>query len=663
MYSDRSECFDDPPLKPLTEVFTLQQWFVVVVRVREVDVVLSAASIRVQGPGGSHNNAHSCKSRWEYAMQKPSVTSDHHFSYQPKLSAVAAALLLAGLFTVPFAAHAATKSNPVCPVETAYYDPGNGENIVVPPGFKVSVFAKGLNFPVGITFKGDKHRFQAYVLESGHGLPSACNDENSAVVGGLNSPTNPFTPDILVFDQDGNKVAGPLAKPTAPAVGLAAHGPSIGIAFEKGFEGGRLFVTDSNQAIRTPGAQNNSSRIVIVDPKSGAVTPFIAGLPTGDHPAEQLAFDDGWIYWSQGSTTNSGVVGRDNGGGANQHDIPCQMITLSKNVFDSGGGVTTSGYSDFGTTNPGGTVAAFSGATGKGICDGAILRAKLHVSNPKSTIEPVSWGYRNPYGIRFAPSNHALKGGLLVTENGEDERGARPVNNSPDRLTLAQQNRDGSPDYHGWPDRFGFLDSTQALYNPVGGPGDDNELAVVGKPVQPVLAFAPQPITAPLALEPADVAVVGLDFVPDSFVVGPVKKGAALISREGDFGFSKGNGDPEAGHDIELVNFSKPGETLQLQQTKFAFNSTGDQAFTDPGVHGINRPTDLKFGPDGCAYLVDYGAVRDFGQSDPATKFVADADAPLVQIPGTGVIWKICATGGGDRDHDRDDDHDHDHDK
>ena len=90
------------------------------------------------------------------------------------------------------------------------------------------------------------------------------------------------------------------------------------------------------------------------------------------------------------------------------------------------------------------------------------------------------------------------------------------------------------------------------------------------------------------------------------------------------------------------MNFSAPGVPLQLKQSRFAYNTTGDQAFTDPGVAGINRPTDLKFGPDGCAYLVDYGAVRDFGQSDPATKFKAAADAPLVQIPGTGVIWKIC---------------------
>jgi hypothetical protein len=164
--------------------------------------------------------------------------------------------------------------------------------------------------------------------------------------------------------------------------------------------------------------------------------------------------------------------------------------------------------------------------------------------------------------------------------------------------------------------------------------------------VKPVLAFPPQPITAPLALEPSDVAVVGLDFVPDSFVTGPVKRGAALVAREGDFGCSKANGDPEAGHDVELVNFSgqgrgKPDGPLQLQVQRFAHNTTFEQAFVD-GLRGINRPVDLKFGPDDCAYLVDCGAVRDFGQSDPDSKFKDPADAPLVQIPGTGVIWKIC---------------------
>jgi len=49
----------------------------------------------------------------------------------------------------------------------------------------------------------------------------------------------------------------------------------------------------------------------------------------------------------------------------------------------------------------------------------------------------------------------------------------------------------------------------------------------------------------------------------------------------------------------------------------------------------------VRFGPDGCAYVVDYGAVRDPGG---ATRYVGAADGPLVQIPGTGTIFRICTT-------------------
>ena len=567
------------------------------------------------------------------------------------------------LFLLPPAfVAAATAVNPICTNNTASFNPGNGQDIVVRSGFKVSVFATGLNFPTGIAFRGNQNSFEVFVLESGHGLPSRCNDETSSVVGGEFSPTNPFTPDILVFNESGQLIRGPLAKPTAGGGGLQAHGPAVDIGFEHGIAGGRLFATDSNQSLRTTGF-NNSSRIVMVDPTTGHVTPFIAGLPTGDHPTEQLAFKGNHIYWSQGSTTNSSVVGRDNGGGANQQDIPCQDIVLSKNVFDSGGGVKTSGYSPFGVARPGATVKAFESALHSGVCDGSILRAQLDAAHPDETIQPFSWGYRNGYAIRFAPDDHALKGRLLVGEDGEDERGARPTNHSPERLQLAQMNPDGTPDYHGWPDRFGFLPSTQAVFNPQGGPGDDlcgppavpafdpvachAAITAADVPIRDVLAFPPQPITSPLALEAADSSFTGIDFVPDSFVGGPVRHGAALYSLEGDFGFSAANATapaPEVGHEIKLINFSKPGQPLELKIMRFAHNTTFEQAFVAHPVviRGFNRPTNVKFGPDGCAYVVDYGAVRDFGQSDPDSKFVGAGNGALLQIPGTGVIWKIC---------------------
>jgi len=583
------------------------------------------------------------------------------------LTSLLTAVLIVPLQPSP-ARSQSTVPNPLCPGEDVFFNPGSGEDIVLDSQFKVSVFAKGLNFPTGLTFRGDKDSFEVFVLESGHGLPSRCNDQSAYGTGDFD-PKNPFTPDILVFNKKGKLIRGPLAKPTQNG-GLQPEGPAVDIAFERGFAGGRLFVTDSNQATHQHNGQNNSSRIALVDPISGAVTPFITGLPTGDHPTEQLAFKDGYIYWSQGSTTNSGVVGLDNGGGGNQQDIPCQDIVLSSNVFDSGGGKKTSGYSAFGVQRPGATVKAFESALHPGVCDGAILRARL--DDPVNTIKPFSWGYRNPYAIRFAPANHALKGGLLAGEDGGDERGARPTNNYPDMLQLAQLNADGTPDYHGWPDRFGFLESTQAMFNPVGGPGDDlcvpdpnNKPSLCTQasldlilsediPVKAVLARAPQQITSPLAIEAPDSSFTGIDFVPDSFAQGLVQRGAALYTLEGDFGFSKGNATapgPEVGHEVKLINFSKPGEPLELKIQRFAHNVTFEQAFVNPDhLRGFNRPTNVRFGPDGCAYVADYGAVRDFGQSDADAKFKVGADAPLVQIPGTGVIWKICPVASGEQE-------------
>jgi len=81
---------------------------------------------------------------------KAIVSSKPHSSYLSHCSAargssrrrgkdaLSAALLLAGIAVAPVAA-LADASNPVCPVETVFFDPGNAEDIVVPDGYKVDV--------------------------------------------------------------------------------------------------------------------------------------------------------------------------------------------------------------------------------------------------------------------------------------------------------------------------------------------------------------------------------------------------------------------------------------------------------------------------------------------------------------------------------------------
>jgi glucose/arabinose dehydrogenase len=90
--------------------------------------------------------------------------------------ALKSAFLLASLLVLPTVAETATVGNALCPGEEVSFNPGNGEHIVVPDGFKVSVFASGLNFPTGIAFRGNSQRFEVYVLESGVFRTSRCND-------------------------------------------------------------------------------------------------------------------------------------------------------------------------------------------------------------------------------------------------------------------------------------------------------------------------------------------------------------------------------------------------------------------------------------------------------------------------------------------------------
>src|SRR5689334_22604029 len=115
---------------------------------------------------------------------------------------IRAAMAIEPAIALPGLASAAIVSNPLCPQNTAIFNPDSGQDIVVPPGYTVSVFKAGLNFPSGIAFRGNRQKFEVYVLESGHGLPSACNEQSQFGSGDFD-PNNPFTPDVRVVDQTG----------------------------------------------------------------------------------------------------------------------------------------------------------------------------------------------------------------------------------------------------------------------------------------------------------------------------------------------------------------------------------------------------------------------------------------------------------------------------
>lgn len=311
---------------------------------------------------------------------------------------------------------------------------------------------------------------------------------------------------------------------------------------------------------------------------------------------------DGKLYFGQGTATNSGVVGLDNRevtGWLTQnpqvHDIACQDIVLTGRNFTDEAGVTTGAFIPYGTVSKPGQLIK-----GQIPCNGAIF--KVDVGTGK--LELIAWGFRNPYGIGFAPQDHAvLHGALLAADNGPDVRGSRPVANAPDELNVVYPGG-----FYGWPDHFGPFWSSRAVF---GLPGTASEQGV-----PPLLQKHPA-VIQPIAQFSVGASADGFDF-SRSGAFG--FKGDLFIAEWGAIGFGTQDLIP-SGYKVARVHFLPNGGTII---TDFAINKTPGPASAH-GLAGLEHPIDVKFSPDGSAmYILDFGS---FG------------------APGTGVLWKVTKAG------------------
>jgi hypothetical protein len=144
--------------------------------------------------------------------------------------------------------------------------------------------------------------------------------------------------------------------------------------------------------------------------------------------------------------------------------------------------------------------------------------------------------------------------------------------------------------------------------------------------------------TSPLAIEAAHSSFTGIDFAPRSLSAGQCRRVRLSIASKAISGFRRPMPAhrPRRSDEVQLLNFAGcSGQPLALNLQRFAYNKTFEEAFPD-GIRGFNRPTNVRFGLDGCAYVADYGAVRDLGRSDPDTAFKNGAAAALVQIRAPG---------------------------
>jgi glucose/arabinose dehydrogenase len=312
-----------------------------------------------------------------------------------------------------------------------------------------------------------------------------------------------------------------------------------------------------------------------------------------------------YVYFGQGSATNSGVVGPDNAefGWLNRtkdyHDIPCKDITLSGENYSSenaltkdGTTVKTGGFVRYGTSTEKGQVIK-----GGVPCTGAVLRVPVS----GGSVEMVAWGLRNPFGLAVSPEQK-----LYVTENAFDDRGSRPVWGAGDVLWEVQEGT-----WYGWPD---FAEG-KPIQN-------DEEFKAPSKDfVKPLLQQYPNTPPKPAAILGVHSSSNGFDF-SRSAEFG--FEGEAFIAQFGDMAPKVGKVLSPVGFKVVRVNVTT-GAIYDFAVNKGKRN--GPASYLKKG--GLERPVAVKFDPSGNSlYIVDFGIMK-------MTK-----EGPKPQ-PGTGVIWKI----------------------
>lgn len=496
-----------------------------------------------------------------------------HSSMRPKptVARLAGALALASLSISASGCYVMRPSAGGSEISSAGPRTVQPADIALPEGYAVEVVATGLTFPTGVTFD-DAGR--VYVVEAGYSYGEVFS-----------------TPRLLRIEPNGGTTV----------VATGKNPPWTGVAYTNG-----AFI------ISEGGLKEGIGRILRVTP-DGQMTPLVDGLPNGDHHTNgPVIGPDGWVYFGQGTMTNSGVVGEDNYKHGwlqrtpDLHDIPCKDVKLSGVNYttenpltsDKGDKVATGAYVPFGKATEAGQVIP-----GKVPCSGAIMKVPPQGGN----VELVAWGFRNPFGLAFAPD-----GQLYATDNGYDDRGSRPVWGNADWLWRVTPGT-----WYGWPDHADGRPIAQERYRPVG----HESVPVM------LLAGHPNPPPQPVAYFAVHSSSNGIDFSRNpafGFV------GDAFVAQFGDQSPDVGKVVHPVGYKVVRVDV----KTGVIHDFAANFGRDNGPASKLKGG-GLERPVSVRFDRAGKSlYVVDFGIML-MGMEEYKPKH------------GTGVLWRITRAGGG----------------
>jgi hypothetical protein len=261
--------------------------------------------------------------------------------------------------------------------------------------------------------------------------------------------------------------------------------------------------------------------------------------------------------------------------------------------------------------------------------------------SPHSATRVEAYGIRNPRGLAFNEF-----GRLFFTNTGMEMRGTRPVANDPDALLKFVPGT-----WYGWPDFAADLTPVadashqppSELFSRYGYPENapviDAGASRLVRPERDALLQVTLPVQAGAAK---------FTFVPATGMFQDLR-GSAIVALAGGSGaFSPPGGDPPSpattapsvepmpGYRVVQVTENRQVRDLVYNVRPGPISARDDvrpnffARLAGAGLPlGLERPADVKFGPDGALYIADLGQI-DYENGRPTVR------------PRTGRIWRLA---------------------